>query len=51
MNNLATSRITSIDTIAVTYHRDVPDEILTERSLSDFTFRERNLALLRTYYK
>lgn len=50
MNNLATNRITSIDNISVTYHRDVPDEVLTERSLTDFTFRERNLALLRTYY-
>lgn len=50
MNNLATHRITSIDNISVTYHREVPDEVLTERSLTDFTFRERNLALLRTYY-
>lgn len=50
MNNLATNRITSIDNISVTYHREVPDEVLTERSLTDFTFRERNLALLRTYY-
>lgn len=50
MNNLATHRITSIDNLSVTYHREVPDEVLTERSLTDFTFRERNLALLRTYY-
>lgn len=51
MNNLSTNRITSIDNISVTYHREVPDEVLTERSLTDFTFRERNLALLRTYYQ
>jgi hypothetical protein len=51
MNNLATARITSIDNISVTYHRDVPDEVLTERSLTDFTFRERNLAMLRAYYQ
>ncbi|WP_116811140.1 outer membrane lipoprotein-sorting protein [Steroidobacter cummioxidans] len=50
MNNLSTNRITSIDNLSVTYHREVPDEVLTERSLTDFTFRERNLALLRTYY-
>jgi hypothetical protein len=51
MNNLATSRITSIDNISVTYHKDVPDELLTERSLTDFTFRERNLAMLRHHYR
>lgn len=51
MNNLSTNRITSIDNISVTYHRELPDEVLTERSLTDFTFRERNLALLRTYYQ
>ncbi|HEU5133663.1 MAG TPA: outer membrane lipoprotein-sorting protein [Steroidobacteraceae bacterium] len=51
MNNLSTGRITSIDNISVTYHKDVPDELLTERSLTDFTFRERNLALLRNYYR
>lgn len=51
MNNLSTQRITSIDNLSVTYHREVPDEVMTERSLTDFTFRERNLALLRTYYR
>lgn len=51
MNNLATGRITSIDNISVTYHKELPDELLTERSLTDFTFRERNLALLRNYYR
>lgn len=51
MNNLITSRITSIDNISVTYNKEVPDELFTERSLTDFTFREKNLAILRSYYK
>jgi hypothetical protein len=34
----------------VTYNKSVPDELLTERSLTDFTFRERSLSALRTYY-
>ena len=51
MNNLLTNRITSIENISVTYNKAVPDELLTERSLTDFTFREKNLALLRTFYR
>jgi len=51
MNNLATGRITSIDNISVTYHKNVPDELLSERSLTDFTFRERNMGVLRNYYR
>jgi hypothetical protein len=51
MNNLLTNRITSIENLSVTYNKAVPDELLTERSLTDFTFREKNLALLRTFYR
>lgn len=51
MNNLLTSRISSIDNLSVTYNKAVPDELFTERSLTDFTFREKNLGLLRTFYR
>jgi hypothetical protein len=51
MNNLITNRITSIDNLSVTYNKAVPDELFTERSLTDFTFREKNLGLLRTFYR
>ncbi len=50
MNNLVTHRISAIQNVSVTYNKSVPDELLTERSLTDFTFRERSLSALRTYY-
>lgn len=51
MNNLITNRITSIENISVTYNKAVPDELFTERSLTDLTFREKNLGVLRTFYR
>jgi hypothetical protein len=51
MNNLATSRITVLQNISAAYNKDVPDELVTERSLTDATFRERTLTTLRSYYK
>jgi hypothetical protein len=51
MNNLVDNRISAIQNISATYDKELPDEMLTERSLTDFTFRERNLATLRTFYK
>lgn len=51
MNNLITNRITAIENVSVTYNKPVPDELFTERSLTDFTFREKNLGVLRTFYR
>jgi Outer membrane lipoprotein-sorting protein len=51
MNNLVDNRISAIQNISVTYNKNLPDEMLTERSLTDFTFREKNLAILRTFYQ
>ena len=51
MNNLVDDRISAIQNISVTYNKDLPDDMLSERSLTDFTFREKNLAILRTFYK
>lgn len=51
MNNLLNNRITSIENISATYNKDVPDELFTERSLTDFSFREKNLGVLRTFYR
>jgi hypothetical protein len=51
MNNLVTGRITSIDNLSVVYNKDLPDELLTERSLTDVAFRERNLSTLRVFYQ
>lgn len=47
MNNLENNRISIIQNISATYHKEVPDELLTERSLTDFTYKERILETLR----
>lgn len=51
MNNRATSRITVIQNLSVAYNKEVPDDLMTERSLTDFTFKEKILATLRRHYK
>lgn len=51
MNNLSTSRITLIQNLSAAYNKDVPDELMSERSLTDFTFKEKILATLRSHYK
>lgn len=51
MNNLSTKRITVLQNLSAAYNKDVPDELMTERSLTDFTFKEKHLATLRSHYK
>lgn len=51
MNNLSTNRMTVLRNISAAYNKEVPDELVTERSLTDATFRERTLATLRSNYK
>jgi hypothetical protein len=47
MNNLSTSRISQMDKKAMRHNTDIPDEFLGQRALTDFSFRERNLARFR----
>lgn len=47
MNNLSTSRISLMDKISMRHNTDIPDELLSQRGLTDFAFRERNLAKFR----
>ncbi len=49
MNNRITRRVTSMDLISVAFNMDVPDDFLTQRTLTDFAFRERELVKLRKY--
>lgn len=49
MNNRTTSRVSQMDKMAVRYNVDVSDEYLTQRALTDFAFRERNLAAFRAH--
>ncbi|MBU2510350.1 outer membrane lipoprotein-sorting protein [bacterium] len=51
MNNLSTRRVTNMELLSVAFNMEVPDEFLTQRTLTDFAFRERNLNELRTYIK
>ena len=51
MNNLATRRITNMQLYSLAFNIDVPDSFLTQRTLTDFAFRERELAELRKHLK
>jgi hypothetical protein len=47
MKNLLTQRMTVLSNQSVAYDREVPDEVMSERSLTDLTFRARALAEMR----
>lgn len=49
MNNLITRRVTNMELYSIAFNIDVPDEFLTQRTLTDFAFRERELQKLRTH--
>lgn len=51
MNNLLTRRVTVMELITVAYNVEVPSEFLTQRTLTDFAYRERILAQLRSHLK
>jgi len=51
MNNLITRRITKMTLYSLAFNIDVPDPFLTQRTLTDFAFRERELAKLRKHLK
>lgn len=46
MNNLLTSRVTLMDLISVSFNMPIPDEFLTQRTLTDFSFREKNISTI-----
>lgn len=47
MNNLLKRRITIVETSAVAFNVDIDDEFHTQRSLTDFAYRERQMQLYR----
>jgi hypothetical protein len=51
MNNLLTRRVTVMELTAIAYNIDVPNEFLAQRTLTDFAYREKTLAELRTHLK
>lgn len=51
MNNYTSSRVSQMGKSSVAFNIDITDEYLTQRSLTDFAFRERNLASFRKHFK
>ncbi len=51
MNNLITRRVTLVNLLSGAYNIEVPDDFLTQRTLTDFAYREKNLTQLRTNLK
>lgn len=51
MNNLITKRVTRMSLLALAFNVQVSDSFLTKRTLTDFAFRERELARLRKELK
>jgi len=51
MKNLQTQRVSVISNLSAAYNRDVPNDLVSERSLTDVTYRERELTTLRSQAK
>lgn len=51
MNNLITKRVTIMQLSTVVFNVEVPQNFLSKRTLTDFAFRERELAKLRKHLK
>ncbi len=49
MNNVSSHRVTKVSLSSIAFNREIPDNFLTQRTLTDFAFRERELAKLRAY--
>lgn len=48
VNNFASSRISQMNKFQIRRNIEIVDEYLTQRALTDFAFRERNLGQFRT---
>jgi len=51
MNNLSTHRVTNYDTVSIGFNMEIDDEFFTQRVLTDFAYREKNMVKYRTYLK
>ncbi len=51
MNNLLAHRVSTLDRQSIAFDWNVPDEFLTQRTLTDQAFRERYLSEFRTAWK
>lgn len=48
MNNLVSRRVTIMELMSIAYNIEVPEGFLTQRTLTDFAYREKILAQLRS---
>lgn len=51
MNNLISKRVTQMKLMDIAFNIKVPERFLTQKTLTDFSYRERELARLRQYLK
>ena len=50
MNNLISQRVSQLQTESVKFHIDISDEFFTQRSLTDFVYRENRMTGLRALW-
>jgi hypothetical protein len=50
-NNLISKRVSQLNLTEVQYHMEVPDDFLSQRTLTDFAYRERSLKAIRETLK
>lgn len=51
MNNVQADRVSTLDRESIAFDWDIPDEFLTQRTLTDQAFRERYLSQFRSAWK
>ena len=51
MNNVQADRVSMLDRESIAFDWDIPDEFLTQRTLTDQAFRERYLTQFRSAWK
>jgi hypothetical protein len=50
MKNLISQRVSQLETESVKFNMDVSEEFFTQRSLTDFAYRENNMTRLRALW-
>jgi len=51
MNNRRTRRVTNYEILSIGFNMEIDNKIFTQRTLTDFAFREKNLVKYRAYLK
>jgi hypothetical protein len=51
MNNFIAQRVSQLETQSVKFNLEIPDEFFTQRSLTDFAFRDNQIQALREQFK